>query len=259
MPAPRALLSDVRRWLAWAVAHKHFMLLLLSAVVATGVWGFVELADEVMEGETQRFDERAIRALRRADDPAVPLGPTWLHEVGRDATALGGVFICTLVTLGVCGYLLMVRKFHAAALVIAATLGGLLISTILKQAFGRDRPDLVPHLSIVHTSSFPSGHAMLSAVVYLTLGSLLTRLAPNRRVKAYFLALALGLTLLVGVSRVYMGVHYPTDVLAGWTAGLVWATLCYLAARALQIRGRVEKDTDEPGGPTAAAETRLGA
>ena len=85
---------------------------------------------------------------------------------------------------------------------------------------------------------------MLSAVVYLTLGSLLTRLVPERRVKIYFLVVALGLTFLVGVSRVYMGVHYPTDVLAGWTAGLVWALLCWLAARQLQKRGKVEKDTD---------------
>jgi undecaprenyl-diphosphatase len=183
--------------------------------------------------------------MRRADDPSRPIGPRWLPEVGRDLTALGGVAALTLTTAFVAGYLLIVRKYHAMWLVLAATLGGLLISTLLKHLIDRARPDLVPHLSHVYTSSFPSGHSMLSAVVYLTLGALLTRLAAERRVKLYFLAAALLLTFLVGVSRVYMGVHYPTDVLAGWTAGLVWALLCWLVARYLQRRGAVERDADE--------------
>jgi undecaprenyl-diphosphatase len=186
-----------------------------------------------------------LRAMRRADDPSRPIGPRWLPEVGRDLTALGGVAVLSLTTVFVAGYLLIVRKYHAMWLVLAATLGGLLISTLLKHLIDRARPDLVPHLSHVYTSSFPSGHSMLSAVVYLTLGALLTRLASERRVKLYFLAAALLLTFLVGVSRVYMGVHYPTDVLAGWTAGLVWALLCWLVARYLQRRGAVEKDADE--------------
>jgi undecaprenyl-diphosphatase len=255
MIALRSHLSTARHWLAWVRAHKHFALLLLLSIIATGVWAFVGIAEEVVEGDTQQFDEWAVRALRRADDPATPIGPTFLHEIGRDLTALGGVFVCTLVTLGVCGYLLMIRKYHAMWLVVGATLGGLLISTILKHSFGRERPDIVPHLSHVYTSSFPSGHAMLSAVVYLTLGSLLARFVPHRAVKVYLLMVALMLTLLIGVSRVYMGVHYPTDVLAGWTAGLVWATICYLVARRLQIQGTVERDVDEPGGAEAKRES----
>jgi undecaprenyl-diphosphatase len=256
MIALRSHLSTARHWLAWVRAHKHFALLLLLSIIATGVWAFVGIAEEVVEGDTQQFDEWAVRALRRADDPATPIGPTFLHEIGRDLTALGGVFVCTLVTLGVCGYLLMIRKYHAMWLVVGATLGGLLISTILKHSFGRERPDIVPHLSHVYTSSFPSGHAMLSAVVYLTLGVMLARLVPNRAAKIYFLSMAILLSFLIGISRVYMGVHYPTDVLAGWTAGCVWATLCYIVARQLQIRGKVERDVDEPGGVEAAIETK---
>jgi len=230
--------------ISWLAGHVNIVLVAVLLIVG-GTWVFIELADEVREGDTQRFDDWAVRAMRRADDPSRPIGPHWLPEVGRDLTALGGVAVLSLTTAFVAGYLLIVRKCHAMWLVLAATLGGLLISTLLKHLIDRARPDLVPHLSHVYTSSFPSGHSMLSAVVYLTLGALLTRLASERRVKLYFLAAALLLTFLVGVSRVYMGVHYPTDVLAGWTAGLVWALLCWLVARYLQRRGAVEKDADE--------------
>ena len=230
--------------ISWLAGHVNIVLVAVLLIVG-GTWGFIELADEVREGDTQRFDDWAVRAMRRADDPSRPIGPHWLPEVGRDLTALGGVAVLSLTTAFVAGYLLIVRKYHAMWLVLAATLGGLLISTLLKHLIDRARPDLVPYLSHVYTSSFPSGHSMLSAVVYLTLGALLTRLASERRVKLYFLAAALLLTFLVGVSRVYMGVHYPTDVLAGWTAGLVWALLCWLVARYLQRRGAVEKDADE--------------
>jgi undecaprenyl-diphosphatase len=124
---------------------------------------------------------------------------------------------------------------------LAATLGGLLLSTVLKERFDRPRPDVVPHKSHVMTSSFPSGHSLNSAVVYLTLGSLLAGLSQQRRLRLYFFGVALLLTFLVGVSRVYMGVHYPTDVLAGWFAGLAWALSCSLAARWLRRHGLVEK------------------
>jgi undecaprenyl-diphosphatase len=129
-------------------------------------------------------------------------------------------------------------------LVLISTAGGLLLSGVLKWAVARDRPELVPHLSATYTSSFPSGHSMMSAVVYLTLGSLLARLASEWRVKIYCIGAALLVSGLVGVSRVYMGVHYPTDVLAGWTAGLAWASLCWLVARYLQGRGTVERAGD---------------
>ena len=233
--------------------HNVSLIVLIAMLVAVGgTWAFIAIADEVREGGTQHFDDWAIRALRHPNDPATPIGPPWLHETGRDLTALGGVTVLALVTFAVAGYLLMARKFHAMWLVLIATFTGLMLSSVLKHSFQRERPDLVPHLSAVYTSSFPSGHSMMSAIVYLTLGSLLARIASGYTVKIYFIAVALVLTGLVGVSRVYMGVHYPTDVLAGWTAGLVWAILCWLVARYLQHRGAVEKENETTPANTEA-------
>jgi undecaprenyl-diphosphatase len=224
----------------WMGRYELTVLLAVLTVVA-GTWGFVALADVVREGRTQSLDESILRALRRPENPSLPIGPVWMGEVARDFTAIGGVAVLLLTTVAVAGYLLFDRKFAAMGFVLAAVAGGLVISSILKGCFARPRPDVVPYLSQVYTSSFPSGHSMMSAIVYLTLGTLLARMIVRRRVKFYFLAVALLLTGLVGASRVYMGVHYPTDVLAGWTAGLVWATICWLAARKLQRRGTIEK------------------
>lgn len=240
----RAPIEFVRRGLAWIGKHEPEVLIaLLLCVVA--LWGFVEISDEVLEGDTAAFDEWAVRSLRRADDPAQPIGPRWMTEVGRDITALGGVAVLTMLTVAVSGFLWLRRMHHAMWLVIGSTLGGVVASLLLKQLFHRPRPELVPHLSDVYTSSFPSGHAMLSATVFLTLGTLLSRFVTGYALKAYLLIIALSLTLLVGVSRVYMGVHYPTDVLAGWAAGLLWALICWLVARFLQRRGAVEKEDEQ--------------
>jgi undecaprenyl-diphosphatase len=231
------IVRTFRSILAWLGNRGHVVLTAMLAVVA-GTWGFVELLDEVKEGDTQQFDEWLITWLRAHE------GPAWLQEVGRDMTALGGVAVMVLVTLAVAGYLLLSRRYHAMWLVLIATGGGLVLSTVLKYFIDRDRPSLVEHRSVVYTSSFPSGHSMMSAVVYLTLGSLLARIMPGRVLKLYFLLLAMALTVLVGVSRVYLGVHWPTDVLAGWCGGLVWALLCWLVARKLQRKGAVERDDD---------------
>jgi undecaprenyl-diphosphatase len=231
----------VSRVIDWLGGHNLIVLLGLL-VVTLGTWAFVELADEVAEGETQALDERIVLWMRSPDDPRIPKGPAWLQEVGRDLTALGGYALLTLVTVAVVGFLWLDRKFAAMFFVLGAVLSGLLLTMGLKALFERPRPAAELHLSLVATSSFPSGHSMMSAIVYLTLGGLLTTLVGRRRLKFYFLAIAVLLTALVGVSRVYMGVHYPTDVLAGWSGGLVWATLCCLLARWLQHRGRIDKE-----------------
>jgi undecaprenyl-diphosphatase len=231
--------QKLSRFLDWLASHEPIVLLALAIVVAS-VWLFADLADEVLEGDTSRFDARVLLMLRDADDPATPIGPTWLAEAGRDITAIGGTAVLMLMIAAVTGYLWLIGKRGAMWLVLASTIGGWLLSSLLKYFFARPRPDVVPHLADVHTASFPSGHSMMSAVVYLTLGALLTRLVGRPLVKLYLLGVACLLTGLVGASRVYLGVHYPTDVLAGWLAGLVWATLCWLVARWLQKRGQVE-------------------
>lgn len=244
--------TRVPAWKHYLAALKHRLghvelpVLLLTVLVLGGVWVFVEVADAVVEGETHRIDEAILLSMRSADDRSDPVGPLWLEELGRDFTALGGVGVLTLLTFAVIGYLLIRQRRRAALLVLVAVGGGFLLSMLLKEGFDRPRPDLVPHESHVYTASFPSGHSMMAAATYLALGALLARIHRRRRVKTYFLSLAVLLTVAVGVSRVYMGVHWPTDVLAGWAAGAVWALVCWLAALWLQQRGSVEHSVDGP-------------
>jgi undecaprenyl-diphosphatase len=224
------------------------------AAIFAAVWVFLALADDIQEQETMEVDERILLALRNPADYSDPLGPGWLEEMGRDFTALGGVGVLTLLTLATCLYLLLVDRARAAVFTVAAIGSGWLVSNALKMGFDRPRPDLVPHGSIVYTASFPSGHAMMSAVTYLTLAVLLGRAVPSWRLRLFFLLSALFLTTLAGVSRVYLGVHWPTDVVAGWAVGAAWAGMCWLVERWLQQRGMVEsppEDTDADRDPAA--------
>ena len=211
--------------------------LLGSLLLILLAWGFVALAGEVLEGDTQMFDERLLQALRRSENRAVPVGPAWLEGAALDMTALGSPFVLGLFVLAISGFLLLQQSYRAALFVLLASTGGSLLNTLLKSEFSRTRPSIVPHLRDVVSASFPSGHAMTSAAVYLTLGALLMRLAKRRVTKFYCITVAMLLSGLVGVSRVYLGVHYPTDVLAGWLIGLSWALLCWLIERTLE-KGR---------------------
>lgn len=231
------MIGTIRRFIEWLGSH-GWLVLAANLIVVIGIWGFVILLDAVRDGETERFDTWAIKSMAKWHGENYRV----LEEIGRDLTALGGFTFMTICTVAVAGFLFMIRKFSAMWLVIVATVGGLILSSTLKAVINRPRPELVEHYSHAMTSSFPSGHSMMAAVVYLTLGSLLSRLVERRRLKFYVLAVAMIITFLVGVSRVYMGVHWPTDVLAGWTAGLVWALICWLIARRLQSSGAVESD-----------------
>jgi undecaprenyl-diphosphatase len=226
-------------------ARQDAALLFAALLAVVGAWAFVEVAEQVSEGGARAFDVRVLRLLRRPDDPAQPVGPAWLVDAARDVTALGSAPVLVLVIVAVLGYLAFARKRREAVLVALAAAGGLLLSTALKVGFARPRPDVVPHLTPTGDPSFPSGHSMLSAVVYLTLGALLAQIETRRRLKVYVVALGLLFACLVGASRVFLGVHYPTDVLAGWSAGLAWALGCWVVARVLQLRGVIAGD---PGG-----------
>jgi undecaprenyl-diphosphatase len=196
----------------------------------------VELADGVLEGDTQELDERIVRMLRSASDPAVPVGPAWLAYAARDATALGGYTILTLCAAIAAGFCAVVGRRGTMVLVVAASVGGAALSALLKQVFERPRPDVVPHLMDAAFSSFPSGHAMAASAVYLSLAAIVAQLVPSHIGKAYVLGVAVALCVVVGATRVFLGVHYPSDVLAGWAGGLAWAALCGLVAHYLRYR-----------------------
>ncbi|WP_345790556.1 phosphatase PAP2 family protein, partial [Aromatoleum bremense] len=186
--------------------------------MASTLWIFIEVAEDVVEGDTRALDNAILVALRAPGEPDSPLGPAWIEAVARDVTALGSFTVLGLVVAAVTVFLLLARRHRTAMFVLLGTSSGMLASVLLKGAFSRPRPDIFPHGDFVISASFPSGHAMLSAIVYLTLGALLARLVPRRGLKLYVMSIALALTVIVGISRIYLGVHWPTDVLAGWAA-----------------------------------------
>lgn len=234
--------NPILRFLSWVGSHELVVLLAIGAIAA-GIWLFTAIADEVREGEYQSIDRTLFMALRKPGT-VEPVGPPVVQEVARDITALGGMFILGSLTGMTAAFLALDGKRRMALFVLGCVVSGVLLSSGLKEVFQRPRPDLVPHGSYVTSTSFPSGHSMMSAVTYLSLGALLARSQTRRRLKAFFLLSAGLLTLLVGVSRVYLGVHWPTDVVAGWTAGAVWALVCWLAARRLQRERTIEREAE---------------
>ncbi|MCT8266904.1 phosphatase PAP2 family protein [Afifella sp. JA880] len=243
MAFPEQLLSMTRRTIHHVRHHwarQEFLLLLLIGLGAGSVWGFIALADEVVEGETHAFDMFIMLAMRNPADHADPLGPLWFEETMRDITSFGSTFGLVFVSLTVIFWLVLTKRPHAGLLVFASLAGGAIVVNALKYGFSRPRPDLVAHSAEVFTTSFPSAHAAMSATVYLTLGALVMRFSKGRALKLYALFVAVLLTILVGLSRVYLGVHWPTDVLAGWAIGAAWATFVWVVALWLQRRGRIE-------------------
>jgi undecaprenyl-diphosphatase len=230
------MLSRLRHWRSregWG----EFVLLLAGFTFALMVWLFAELADDAVPGEYLDFETKILRAFRQPDNPAIGIGPHWVPSVVRDLTALGSVVGLALLVSLIIGFLVMRGRRRAALLIFLASVGGVSLGSGFKSIFERSRPEVVPHLMEVTSLSFPSGHSMMSSTVYLTLGALLGQTVARRREKIYIIAAAVLLTILVGLSRVYLGVHYPTDVLAGWAAGTAWALLCWMVAWWLQRRG----------------------
>jgi len=219
-------------------ARANPLILFLAAALFLFIFGFV--SQEVTEGKASAFDRFIILSLRDPANPSVPFGPAWLQEAARDVTSLGSIVVLAIITVAAVGYLFLARKHAAAWLMLIAVFGGVALNDLLKAAFARPRPDIVTHAVRVFTTSFPSGHASLSAITYLTIGALLAQNQSSRKVSIYFMALAAFLTVIVGTSRIYLGVHYPTDVLGGWCIGTAWAIACWIIAARLQATGRMK-------------------
>lgn len=195
------------------------------ALVSALIFAFVRLANAVGDGATPEFDIAILEMFRAPGNPGEMIGSFTFREAVRDVTALGSFSLLAIITTIVLVLLVIVGQRCPALFMLFAVLGGAVLSEWLKTIFARPRPEysiIAQELS----ASFPSGHAMLSATVYLTIGALLARFTTSRRLRVFFFSTAILLTIAVGTTRVMLGVHYPSDVLAGWALGAVWAILC---------------------------------
>lgn len=216
---------------------KHFVLTLHKArpflIPVLGVLFLIlaslqEVIDDVTEGDTHAIDTRILEMLRDPADRTDPIGPRWLEEMMRDFSALGGVALLTFITLSAAIYLFVNKKAFKAWFLLAAIGSGTVLTNLLKAGFDRPRPDLVAHETYTYAASFPSGHSMMAALVYLTLGSLLAQNEKRIGMKLFLMGMAVTLALLVGISRIYLGAHWASDVIAGWLGGCAWAILFWL-------------------------------
>ena len=210
--------------------------LLWIFIILIGTLIFILIANAVSEGETKYFDLMILKSLRMPGNLHQPIGPEWLEPAMRDITSLGGATVIVIITVVVAGFLILQKNYNAMWLILIATIGGALVGLGLKELMGRERPPVIFHLVYVNTLSFPSGHSMISAVVYLTQAFLLSHIQKKKSIRVYIITIALILTFLIGISRVYLGVHYPTDVLAGWSIGFAWAFLCWFVVWYIQER-----------------------
>jgi undecaprenyl-diphosphatase len=228
-------MAYLRRIEAW--------LLLAVAVLGGGLWFVLKLASEIQEGETEAFDRALLLALRTPHNPHLPAGPRWLQESARDVTALGGFTVLALVSIAAVVLLLIYRR-RAQALVFGLTvLLAQVAAELIKWVVNRPRPDLVTHLDLTYSASFPSGHSVMAPVVYLTLAVLLNESQARPAARFTLLGGAALLVVAIGVSRVYLGVHWPTDVLGGWALGAAVALSSWLVLRRLRQRQSPSRDS----------------
>ncbi|MBU2292469.1 MAG: phosphatase PAP2 family protein [Alphaproteobacteria bacterium] len=206
-------------------------------VASAGLWAFLTIAGEMQEGETRALDERLLLMLRTPGHPDNPLGPRWVEEAMRDITALGGFTVLTLV--GVVGVIALARarRWRSALILAGVSLGAELTSDLLKLLYARPRPDLTAQGSYVYTHSFPSGHSTVSTAIYFTLAALLAGAVARRGSRALILMTTALLVFSIGLSRVYLGVHWPTDVVAGWVVGSMWAAAGWRLLRLTREHG----------------------
>ncbi len=212
--------------------EKRLVLVLVFVILGT-IGGFFEFASEIREKDTERFDVAVLTAMRGQDGASSAVDSPMLGEIARDLTALGGATVLTIVTVVSLGIAVFSGRMRLGWMGVSAAVAGSVVTSILKHGYNRPRPSIFEHGSWVYNASFPSGHSMMSAVVYLSLGILVARIQRRRRVKLFIVSISVLLTLLVGISRIYLGVHWPTDVAGGWMLGGAWAVLVWLVAMKL--------------------------
>lgn len=227
--------------------NQENLIALTWALLAAAVSGFCLTGWLVAKGATSDIDRAVLRGLRTANDPSDPLGPRWLEEAAIEISALGGYPILLFVSAIVLIVLLLARQGSTALFFVFAFSGGSLLSSVLKQVFARPRPDMVDHLDRVFTSSFPSAHAMVGVVAWFTLAGIAAGFVKPGRLKMFMWLSAVVTVLLVGVSRVYLGVHWPSDILAGWLAGIGWCAVCRIAVDQLSGSSHRNSDPERPG------------
>lgn len=219
-----------------AFARAEIGVVAALGILAGGVAVFADVAEDFNEDEARSFDMNVLAALHPGPDLADPVGPAWLDRAAQDFSAFGSLAIICTIALVMVGFLLMQKRAVQAGMLVLALGGGLLLSETMKGIFERTRPPEIYHMAGALNASFPSGHALLSTVFYLTLGAMLARLLQRRRNKVYAISVAITVALLVGFTRVYLGVHWASDVLAGWALGATWAMVCWLIGWAVEKR-----------------------
>jgi len=222
------------------IARTEIAAVIALFVVALGVVAFIEIADDITDTGGQAFDQAVLAWMQPV--PGDPRGPWWLEGAATDLTALGGLSVLTLFAIVAIAFLLIQRKRLSALLLLLGLAGGVTLSEGLKSVFGRPRPPAAFQALETLNASFPSGHTLLATVFYLTLGVMLTRAFPRAHLKAFVLGAAMTVALLIGLTRVYLGVHWASDVFAGWCAGADWAMSLWLVAYAVQRRQAVRAD-----------------
>jgi len=213
---------------------QEFFILFALFCLTGGTWTFLEIADEIIEGETQSFDMRLLETIRGINSVGEVVGPSWLAEAMQDITALGGITVLTIVTAVSAFFLLLKHKYRSMFLLLCASIGGFFLVSILKFFFARERPTDSFGFVTIDSFSFPSGHAMMSAIVYLSLAAMLAQIQTDKRTGFFIVLVAFFITAMVGLSRIYLGVHFPTDVLGGWSIGIAWASIWWLISWHLQ-------------------------
>ncbi len=224
------------------------LVVVVALVLGAALFLFTKLSLAVSGGATLELDNQILTAVRDPQNKQQLLGPTWLLPATRDITALGGVAVTTLLTLLVTAFFALRKKWRLLLFFLASVGGGTGTMLIMKYQFHRARPTVVPILDDVSNEAYPSGHSMISAIVYLTLGAFLAKSSDSRRLRLYYFSVALFLTLVIGLSRIALAAHYPSDVLAGWSLGVTWSCTSYLLVQMLQKRGVIEK----PGNPNGS-------